>query len=249
MSSLPEILNEVDYAAVATGCITVVLTLLSLDAPHWERKMAARARDHEIRVTLIDRFYTNRPLKLYELVPHLALGTPIKHRPDRYRMRADKAAELPEPLRTEAPGLARKWLETIGAFAEEAARSKIDLRPFLGTYHLGVVREGVIAVPIAISMMARKELSREEIYRLSYGLALVELAADYNSRARQQRESIYFAAKGQDEPPIGPVLRAPGKWSRRRYDILERFDRPLRIRGRWRRERWLRSIEAGVSAP
>lgn len=249
MSSLPEILNEVDYAAVTTGCITVVLTLLSLDAPHWERTVAARARDHEIRVTLVDRFYTKRPLGLYELVPHLALRTSIKRRPDRYQLRANKAAELPEPLRTNAMLLARKWLETIGTFAEEAAWRKVDLRPFLSTYHLGVVREGVIAVPIAISMMARNELSSEEIDQLSHGFTLVELAAKYNSRARQQREPIYFVAKSHDEPPVGPVLRAPGKWERRLYDVLERFDRPLRIRGRRRRERWLRGIEVGPLTP
>ncbi|MDN3351971.1 hypothetical protein [Actinomadura sp. DC4] len=242
--------NEVDAAAVATGLISLVLAFLSLDTPRWERSVATSAKDHTVRLDLTERFYKNRPLELYQLVPHLALRTPIGRRRDRFRLRADKAAKLPEPLRAEAVLAARKWIETVGALAEAASRSRVDLRPFLGTYHLGVIREGVIAVPIAMSLMARDELSPEEIDRLSWGLALVELAAAYNSRARQQREAIYFAAKGH-EPPIGPVLRAPGKWERRVYDFRERFDRPLRIPryGRWRWERWLSGIDMGMLSP
>jgi hypothetical protein len=250
VSPLSEIFSESDYAGVAAGCIAVVVSWLSLDMPHWERKVAASAVDHEKRVQLTEYFYQNRPLELYSLVSHLALRTPIRRRKDRFRLRADKAAKLPGPMRNDAERAARKWIETVGALAEEAARSKVNLRPFLGTYHLGIIREGVIAVPIAMSMMARRELSSEEIDRLCWGLALVELAVAYNSRARQQREPIFFAAKGREQP-IGPVLRAPGKWKRRGYNLLEQFDLPLRIPryGRLRWYRWLSSLAATVSSP
>lgn len=236
------------YAATVTASVlTILFSAFSLDRPHWERKFTINAKEHEIRSTLIQRYYRNRPRNLYSLVPHLALRTPIERRRDRFRLRAERAAALPEPLRSEAVLAARAWIGTVGALAEEAARSRADLRPFLGTYHLGVIREGVIAVPIAMSMMARRELTAEEEDRLGWGLALVELAATYNSRARQQRRPIYFTNTGH-EAPIGPVLRAPGKGRRRLYDLMELFERPLRLPrlGRRRWGRWLRTIDVEI---
>lgn len=248
MSPLTGIFDDVGQASLATGLLTVILTLFSLDEQHWKRKFAKSIDEHKIRSDLIQRYYQNRPRRLYALVPHLALRAPIKRRSDRFRLRAQRAANLAQPLRNTAETAARQWVNTVGALAAEAAKSRVDLRPFLGTYHLGVIREGVIAVPIALSMMTERGLTAEELDRLSWGLALVELAVVYNSRARQQRESIYFTATGH-EPPIGPVLRAPTGWKTKVYDLIEFFAPPLRL-PRWGRKRWkkwLIRIDLGVS--
>lgn len=241
------IFSHADAAAVVAGILTVILSGLALDGPHWERRVAASVRDHEIRSDLTRRFYEDRPAQLYIFVPYLALRVPISRRTDRFRLRAERAANLPEQLKAGSVAAARQWLSTVGAFAEEAARSRVDLRPFLATYHLGVIREGVIAVPIAMSMMAERKLTADEFDRLGWGLALVELAVVYNSHARQQRAPIYFAATGH-EPPIGPVLRAPANWRRKAYDVVEFLDPPLRLPrwGRWRWGLWLRTIDVGV---
>lgn len=244
------IFNQADVAAVVAGILTVILSGLALDGPHWERRVAASVKDHEIRSDLTRRFYDNRPRQLYIFVPYLALRVPIRRRSDRFRLRPERAASLPEELKAESVAAAHQWLSTVGAFAEEAAQSRVDLRPFLATYHLGVIREGVIAVPIAMNMMAQRELTADEIDRLGWGLALVELAVVYNSHARQQRAPIYFLARGH-EPPIGPVLRAPANWKRKAYDVLEFFDSPLRLPrwGRWRWGLWLRTVDVGAPTP
>jgi hypothetical protein len=241
--------DGVGAAALTTVILLSGITYYSFDEPRWRRKFVRRFREHKIRSDLIDRYYQRRPTReLYALVPHLALRAPIKRRNDRFRLRAQRATELKQPLRDKAEDAAVRWIDTVGALAEEAAKSRVDLRPFLGTYHLGVIREGVIAVPIALSMMTRRRIAGKELDRLAWGLALVELAVVYNSHARQQRENIFFTAAGH-EPPIGPVLRAPAGWRSKFYDLIEFFAPPLRLPrwGRWRWEQWLRGIDRQAS--
>ncbi|HEY3904719.1 MAG TPA: hypothetical protein VGM14_12490 [Streptosporangiaceae bacterium] len=249
VSSLSAFLTGLGAAAVTTGILLGSIVFYSLDEPRWKRKFARSFREHKIRSDLIERYYEHRPTKeLYALVPHLALRAPIKRRNDRFRLRAQRATELRQPLRGKAENAAMRWIDTVGALAEEAARSRVDLRPFLGTYHLGVIREGVIAVPVALSIMTQRRIAAKELDRLAWGLALVELAVAYNSHARQQRDTIFFLATGH-EPPIGPVLRAPVGWRPKFYDLIEFFAPPLRLPrwGRWRWEKWLRGIDRQAS--
>ena len=243
-------LDQVGLASAVTAILSALLSMLALDSPRWERRFTTCLREHNIRADLTRRYYDQRPRQLYALVPHLALRAPIGRRTDRFRLRARRAAGLPEPLRRDSALAARQWINTVGAFASEAAKSRVDLRPFLATYHLGVIREGVIAVPLAMCMAAEQRLEAEERDRLSWGLALVELAVAYNSHARQQREAVYFAA-AEHGPPIGPVLRPPGAWRRAFYDVAEIFGPALRLPrwGRWRWDRWLRGIDLTAATP
>jgi hypothetical protein len=219
-----------------------------MDGPHWERKFVSGVKEHELRVELYSRLYKERPHQaLYRLVPYLALRVPVAKRKDRYRLRAEKVARLPEQLRLEAESAARQWIATVGALAEEAARYRVNLRPFLATYHLSVIRDGVIAVPIGLNILAKRGLSRDDMHRLAWGLALVQPAVQYNSLARQQRQPIYFTGAGH-QPAIGPILREPNRWRARVLNPIDRLGLAMRLPrwGRWRWDRWLRMIDLQV---
>lgn len=236
--------ENVDAAAVVAGSLTLIITVLSMDGPHWERKFVLSHKAHKLRRTSYERYYAHRPVRLYELVPHMALGISVATRRDRYRLRAERVASLSHSLRVQAEQDAHSWITTVGAFAEDAARSRLRLRPFLATYHLGIIREGGIAVPIALVLMARGELSAEERDRLAWGLTLVQLAVWYNTMARQQRQAVYFMAKGH-VPPVGPVLQAPKRWRALVLNPVDQLGLPMKLPrwGRFRWNSWLKMID------
>ena len=244
------VLDDASAAAITAAILTVAITLLSMDGPRWERRYRASARAHDQCARLVDLHYRNRPKKLYQFVQELALRAPVAGRRDRYRLRARLALQIPSARLKEANRAARDWIASVGAFAEEARTQRVELRSFLGTYHLGVIREGVIAVPIALSLMSRGELKDEEVDQLAWGLALIELASRYNAVARQQRQPIYFLAVDH-HPPIGPVLNAPSAGSALLRDLHEVLGLPLRLSalGRWRWRRWLERIAATIEEP
>lgn len=231
VEQLTALLHNETALAIVAAVLALCATVLGLDGPHWERKFAAAFEDGQIRRNAEAEFYEKRPAAgLYGLVPLLALREPVRGRRARYVARAGRFESLPRPEKTHAVKFARAWLKSVGAFAEDVGdRHRVALRPFLATNHLAVIRQGVVIVPIAVSLLADGVLTEDEEVRLAWGLALMELAVRYNSITRQQREAVYFAAQGH-EPAIGPVLRSPSSLRRPLYNVLDRASRRYRLR-------------------
>lgn len=251
VANLITVLHNESALAIVAAALGLLATLLGLDGPHWERKFAAAYDDSLLRRDAEERLYKSRPSEeLYRLVPRLALRQSIQERSARYVARAERFDVLDEALKREAVRLTRSWIASVGAFAEEMGTvRRVALRPFLATNHLAVIRQGVVAVPMAMSLMADDLLTEDEEVRLAWGVALMELAVRYNSVTRQQREPVYFAAQGH-EPAIGPVLRSPGSVRRRYLDIVDTV--PLNYvlrRGLFRRsDKWVRSVVRQIKA-
>ena len=245
---LQQVAGRLD-AAVVAGLLALVATALSVDGPRWERKFLHRSREYELRKDLEGRYYKRRPTgpKLYSFVPELALGKSVKKRRDRFRLRAEKLLSSPPERVDEGGVIAREWINSVGAFAEGAAKERLDLRPFLATYHLGIIREGTLAVPMGLAENARRNIGKAEMDRIAWGLALVELAVRYNSAAKQQRSAVFFQAQG-DDPPVGPVLRETSNVRGLLFDIVELGKPPMRLPryGRWRWNLWLRMIDVDL---
>ena len=241
------ILDNLNAAAIASGVLTLAITLLSMDGPHWERKFVSSKRAHETRGELVANYYSRRPRNVYGFVDVLALGTPVESRKERYRLRAERALDLEAPLREDAAQAARDWIDSVGAFALEARRRRVALRPFLATYHLGVIREAAICVPIAISLLKQDLLTELETDRLGWGFCLLEQAVRYNRTARQQRQAVFFSAVGH-KPPVGPVLRAPSSALTVFYNLIDVLNLPFRLPpwGRWRWTSWLKGVAMSV---
>lgn len=251
VEQLATLVHSETALSIVAAALALCATVLSLDGPHWERKFAAAFEDGQLRREAEVEFYEKRPAAdLYRLVPILALREPIKGRRSRYVARAERFASLPEDDRDQAAKLARTWLHSVGAFAEEVgSQRQVSLRPFLATNHLAVIRQGAVTVPIAISLLADGGLTEDEEIQLSWGLALMELAVRYNAITRQQREAVYFAAQGH-EPAIGPVLKGPGAMQRPINNVLDRTSSRYRLRRpRYlRSRRWLDSVARDLMA-
>ena len=216
------LLNDVPFLGWLSSALSVPLAvIMTLEDARWGRGLARRRVERSLRLELVASCYQLRPVvELYALVPKLALQRRVKGRRQRYELRATVVQGLPPEARAHASSLGRRWLDTVGRLAAEAARGRLPLRPFFATYHLGVIREGAVAVPICLSLLASGELGAEERENLFWGMAMMDLAARYNSVARQQRAAVYFRAIGH-QPPVGPVRRAPRRiW----YPLLDLVD-------------------------
>lgn len=237
-----EALHDVGLASFVTAVLSILIVLITqLDEFRWGRKWTARREDRNLRTSLVSEFYETRPTRpLYDLVPQMALERPLSNRIQRFQLRAARLDAEDFVGGKEAEAVARGWIASVGAFAQAVARDRLPLRMFLATYHLGVMREGAVAVPIAARLLAAGELSADERERLYWGMALLDLAGDYNSIARQQRGSVYYEER-QHQPPIGPVRVPPSRWSRPINDVRDIVSSSFYLR-RWRyvrSRRWL----------
>ena len=171
------------------------------------------------------------------LVPALAL-TGTGQSLDRLLERALLALDLPTSTYAYGRAYAVLWCSTVGQLARRARRDKrLPLRRFLQTFHLGIIREASLALPFVLCEVSRQSLGTDELEDAACGLALMELAAFYNSLARQQRDPVLFAASSA-HPAFGPLLQAPSRGAEWGFDILDRFYRGIRLR-EWRiRRAW-----------
>ncbi len=221
-------------ASVVGLVLALIAVLLAGVAEHMNAIQVDRVEERETLDRLIASFYSHRPTgdPLYSFAPDLALRRRLRWRSRRLVERTVLAASLDSQRTDRGCELARSWVHSVGAMARAAAvDEQVPLRRFFRTHHLAVIREGMIVLPFLLLMAARDELGPEEIDRAAWGLAFVELAAFYNSLARQQRQAVYFRAQ---DVTMGPVLRAPRLWRRPLLNLLDRVLRDLRLR-HWRR--------------
>jgi hypothetical protein len=232
--------------------LTLANALLSLDSPRWERRFTRARESMDLRDTLVNQTYKQRPTgPFYDVVPRLALGRSVPHRKQRVAERAQLVSTLDDAERNAVLAAARLWTTTVGDFARQAGElSKLPLRPFLATYHLGVIREASVALPVLLWLWSRSELSAAEKERIEWGVALLNLAVWYNRVARQQREPVFFLARGHT-PPVGPVLRPPSPRTTWLRNIADTCSPNMRLRGwrRWQASRWLDDVLARIDGP
>ena len=226
---MSDLLNNATAAAVPAAALAVILALLSFDAARASRT-TNRRRERATLDDLVARYYRNRPTQhLYGFVGDLSLAEHSRRR--RLLRRACAACTLSDLRIAEGWCLGRQWVQTVGRFAHAAAvENQVPLRRFLQTYHLGVIREGALALPFVVAMAASGQLSQDELREAAWGIALVKSAAMYNARARQQREPVYFMTP---EGPVGPVVQPPRAANRWLLNIADRSSPDIRLR-RWR---------------
>ena len=240
------LLKDQTAASIVSGILAIVLAALGWDSLN-ATQVAKRIQERRTLETLRKGSYVSRPTgpSYYSFVPDLALRRRYRRRRTRLLTRAQIARDLTPERYAEGCAFARQWIATVGAFAVDAGvHERVALRRFLRTHHLGLIREGMIALPFIVAMRAADELDGLERRRAAWGLALVELAAFYNSVARQQRQAVYFSTV---DGPFGPVVRPP-RWYRR---PLLAFQDRLLVDLRLRRWRWWiaeRRIERLASA-
>jgi len=185
----------------------------------WRAMNARGIRVRTRRVCLTEEFYKHRSSRgqLYEyryrlkLAPGLAVSSAV----ERSAHRAVLVDSMPERDRLEALARADQWAWSAGKFAESASGLRpMPLRGFLGTYHLGLVREGFLAEPFLVWSIAtgKAGLDRPGDEVRIWALALRDRAARYNAVTRHQRKPVYFA--GDDASAVGIVLPAPPRWRR-----------------------------------
>jgi hypothetical protein len=232
--SIIEVLRDEGTAGAVAGVLGVISAALAMDGPRWDRKFSARLEEHKTLEKLTKSHYSRRPgPDIYGFVQDLALGVAVRRRNERLLARSRKAAGLAADKRAKGRQLAVAWIESVGSFARLASEVEmLALRRFLQTYHLSIIREGSLVLPFVVDLLACDLLSDEEADDAMWGWALVELAAFYNSVARQQRQPVYFLAI-HHERPVGPVVQAPGTWRRAVYGVVDRLSPRMKLR-RWR---------------
>jgi hypothetical protein len=223
-------MDDAALSNVATILGVVTALISQIDDAKWGRDWTRRRQERERRQKLVGEWYSRRPtLELYRLVSKMALEHPVASRRARYAMRAQKVLELDPEDRQEAEQAAILWLETVGELAKRSRESRLPLRYFLATYHLGVMREGVIAIPIAVTLLASHRLDEGQRQKLFWGAALLDLAARYNSVARQQRDPVFFASKSH-EPAVGPVRNPPRRIVVPYLNLVDHLSSVFRLR-------------------
>jgi hypothetical protein len=230
VTALPGLDSEA-AATVVSAVLACTLAVLSLDAPRWDARFGPRLDERDRLQALLKAHYAARPrLPLYAFVADLALQRKLRGRLQRLTERAAKAESLPEERYGEGCLLARQWIETVGEFARCAAvEEALPLRRFMQTYHLGVIREGWLALPFVVCLAANGQLDDAATERAIWGLALLDSAARYNGLAPHQRQAVYFldvAGLG----PVGPVVRTPARWKEPLLTLHNRLVPAMRLR-------------------
>lgn len=226
------IANNAVLASFVAAVLSLVSAFLGLDALRWEGRIRVRHREHEVRARLVSEHYDQRPrgTELYAFAPLLALRRPMRRRFHRLAARSRIAGGLPVVQYEQGCELALRWVSTVGVMAKLACyREQVPLRRFLQTYHLGVIREGSLALPFVVCLARTGRLTPEGLDHAAAGVALMELAARYNSLARQQRQPVYFLSK-TDAAPLGPVVRAPRRLRLLWLTPLDLVSKSLRLR-------------------
>lgn len=225
------LLNSESAASIVCGVLSVSLAITAV-GPLRATRAANRRHELERIEQLIQELYRYRPTQpLYQFVRDLALDHRVRRRLQRIEQRTQLVRQLDSERYQEGCRLARQWIMTVGRFARVAAvDEQVPLRRFLQTYHLGVIREGMLALPFVVALVDEGSLEPEQTRDAAWGLALVQLATAYNSRARQQREAVYFL---DGIGPVGPIVRPPRLWLRPFLTLLDRLSPDLRI-AHWR---------------
>jgi len=217
-------------AGVAAAAVAIPLALVSIESLRWTRRAAERERERTSVGRLYSELYKNRPTAdLYPFASPLALRRRIRSRRSRFAERALLARELPPSDYASGERLSREWLGTVGKFAKQAAFERVPLRRFMQTYHLGVIREGLLVSPLLISEFARGHLDEEDESLAFWGMALVELAARYNSLAPQQRQAVFAENAGIT---YGPLLLHPSRLAVPYWTAKDRISPRLVLRRR-----------------
>ena len=236
MVSFQDLANNMQAATITSAALGVVSVVLTLSGLRWDKNISSRQHEHTILSERYADFYDHRPRprdwNFYSLVPDLKLDRDLKRRHERLLTRSRRANDLDGYRYDRGCEFADKWVSSVGAMAHELSRTdRVPLRRFLQTYHLTLIREGSIALPFIVTMASNDKLGPTEMDRAACGVALMELAASYNSIARQQRSPVYFDVKGL--PPIGPVVRAPHRRNHLARNAQDLLCRKLRLH-EWR---------------
>ena len=194
-----------------------------------------RQYQKEQRVRLDIDLYKKRPTKdFYNLVPFTALTSSVD-RSQRDFLRAIIVLELKTSRREtydEGIRLTKQWLDTVGELAVLFNKMRLPLRPFLQTYHLGIIREGSLAHPFLINLIAEENMNALQLKQARAGAALVKLARTYNSLARQQRDDVFFPSSEYGSK-FGPIQYSPNGPMKIVLGLFDRILRSLRLK-RWR---------------
>jgi hypothetical protein len=224
-------LEDPTFAGLIAVGLTTVWGLLLLDRPRWEARIVKAMEERRVLDPIHDRLYATRPKgdRLYPLFTRLALRQHIRLRSVRLAKRSVILLHLEDRVKSESYALARSWIRSVGAFAQEVSELNVPLRSFLQTNHLAVVRDGVIAMTIVLAMTLEDLLDDEEFEAAMWGIALVELAARYNALAPQQRQTIYAEIKPRGTV-FGPLVRAPSFWKIPVLSLTNALRSELRLR-------------------
>lgn len=252
MIFISALLEDASLAGFVSAVLSILIVIVSqLDEYRWGRQWDRKRTQRDRRRALVVAYYARRPTRpIYDLVPHMALARPISDRRKRFASRARTLDAADERMADQADRIARQWLGSVGEFARRSSEERLPLRVFLATYHLGVMREGAVAVPIAARLLAAGQLSHHESEQLFWGMALLDLAGDYNSIARQQRQAVYYEEVGH-HPPIGPVRVPPSRLELPLLNLRDVISTRFVLR-RWRywvSKRWLNELAANLAIP
>lgn len=225
--------------------LALVGAILASDGPHWIRRYG-NARTEDKIVAQYLQFYKARPttrmiLPLYRALADVSEEAAQTSQRERLRLRVLRALEFEGELKNVSECHARKWLESVGQFARHMAIEKVDLRGFLGTYHLSILRDGAGIIPVAISLELQNKLDDIGTEWLYWGVALFALAVRYNSAVRFQRGAV-FVEDEEEGVVYGPIVRPPEKTLILWYSAYGSLKRPYKL-GRIARWRALRAIQ------
>ena len=228
LADLPDWVLDPAFSGTALALVGLIAIRPALDESRWQIRINQRAREYDDLATMRDSSYNQRPTDpLYAIAPYLALGRSVWMRRNRLAARARQAADLPSETGELGIRLAREWLCSVGYFSRSAGLERqIALRRFLQTNHLNIIREGSICLPFIIVAMTNGQLNREEEELAEWGVALLDLAAFYNSLARQQRQAIYMDVPGIDIP-VGPIVNGPRRITLIYYTALDHLMKNL----------------------
>lgn len=252
--------------SLPAALVTLALTILSLlsvflpEEPRWLRTLQQRAALADDIQQMLDKYYSSAPdhwqpgwawprNQIYAETPLIALRearNPSWVATDEaLAMRAMKVAALPAEDRERQRLVLEGWLDTVGVVANLLLRKGYTLDAFLGTNHLALLRQGVIAQPIAVYLLADGEVDTEkQRRRMARAFALTGLAAEYNEFTPIQRNAVFLQWQGEE---FGPLFGATDRIQPRRWVARQRFG-PNRMTERRvdRETRRLRALSATV---
>jgi hypothetical protein len=168
---------------------------------------------------------------VYELIAPLTIKIHSEAETNLVR-RVLQYRSLPKDFQELAVERSDAWLAAARLVGESGARRRgANLRPFLQTFHLSVIREGSIAEVVLISQLLDQIQDSEAEGELLKGnaraIALTELARKYNNVAKQQRSDVTFTqTTATGERLI--VCPAPTT-STFQLDLCDRFNSIYRI--------------------